>query len=64
MAMDDSTRERETAETALRSRWAREVVAILKDADLPSARAPGATTGSSVKMRCCRELKALILKNA
>ena len=59
--MEDSTREREIAESTLQTRWPREVIEISKDAGLPFARGLGATLGASVEMRCCRRFKGLTL---
>ena len=58
--LPDSTGERAAAEKTLRAKWAKEVVGILVEADLPFARQAGNLSGDALT-RCCRGLRAKTL---
>ena len=53
--------EREVAEDKERERWAREVLNLIREAQLPFLQSTGATTGATVEHRCCLGLRARTL---
>ena len=61
-AAEENVDERGNAEKAERTRWAKEVLGILHEAQLPLARMVTAVSGSAVEQRCCRGLHAPTLR--
>ena len=58
----NAAQERQGAEEAERHRWAQEVLGILHEAALPSARMSSGLTGAVEEQRCCQGLRFRTLK--
>ena len=58
---EDPTAEREEAEAKERKRWAKQVLLLLVEAQLPFVQTTGASAGTAVESRCCLGLRARTL---